>query len=219
MYIWNHFTVSDDLSQEIRNYYKDSYYLRKQVQRIMYEEDNGFQILKIEDILTKCPLFRAWTIDNRIDLEMAGLLVCSPFYDLGHCHIDECNSGISINFPVSGCGTDDAESDTTFYEPNPDVYNIELDKNNDKRRFINVSENWKEITRYQSIGPTICINTIPHVFRNYGEGIRITMTVRPSPETVPYHLMDGWNHETDEIYWTPGWQSRLAKSQYGYKGP
>lgn len=203
------------MEQEVRDYYKNNYWAQKQLQRIMYEEDNGFQLLKIEDVLSKCPLFRKWTIDNNIDITMIGYLVSAPFYQLDHCHIDECASGISINFIASGC--DDA--DTIFFEPNEDVDNIELDKDNNKRRFINISENWKEITRYHSTGPTICINTIPHVFRNYGEGIRVTMTVRPSVDTIPYHLMDGWNSETDEIYWTKGWQQRLAESQYGYKGP
>jgi hypothetical protein len=208
-YIWNHLeedVVSQEIIQEVKDYYKNDYYLHKQVQKIVYEQDNGFLKLKIEDILEKCPQLRNWFIVHGIELDYIGYLISGPFFTLEHCHIDSDITGIGINFPVSGCGMD---TETIFYEPDDNVHHQILDKNIDKTRHICYSDNWKVITRYNLTKPTICINTIPHKFTNYGPGIRISMTVRCTPETVPFKIMKGWDTGKDEIHWGPNWRDQI----------
>lgn len=208
-YIWNHLeedVVSQEIIQEVKDYYKNDYYLHKQVQKIVYEQDNGFLKLKIEDILEKCPQLRNWFIVHDIELDYIGYLISGPFYTLEHCHIDTDGTGIGINFPVSGCGKD---TETIFYEPDGNVHHQMLDTRTDKTRHVCYSDNWKVIARYNLTKPTICINTIPHKFTNYGPGIRISMTVRCTPDTVPYKIMKGWDTSKDEIHWGPNWREQI----------
>jgi len=212
MYVWNHIDVEDDIQQEVKDYYKNDYYLQKQVQKIIYEQDNGFLRLKMEDILEKCPRFSYWVDEvARIDLDYIGYLISAPFYTLEHCHIDTDTTGIGINFPVSGCD----HTETKFFEPNNDVRNITLDAHKDKTRIVCYSPNWRQLTKYQLKQPTICINTIPHVFTNTGDGIRISMTVRCTPETVPFHIMKGWDTSKDTIHWGEDWYEKW----YGHPPP
>lgn len=211
MYVWNHIDVSDFVLTEIKQYYANDYYLQKQVQKIIYEQDNGFIKLKTEDVLEKCKEFANWIVINGIEIDYIGYLISAPFFTLQHCHIDTDISGVGINFPVSGRGED---TETIFYEPNNEVRTHHLDRHNDKTRTICYSDNWKVLTRYNLTKPTICINTIPHKFTNYGEGIRISMTVRSTPETIPFKLMKGWDTGKDTIRWN---HETWYEDWYGYK--
>jgi len=205
MYIWNHIDVDDYILDEIKNFYKNDYHLQKRVQKIVYEQDNGYLGLRTEDIFSKCPGFASWVEENCIDIDYLGYLISGPYYTIDHCHIDTDNTGIGINFPVSGCGED---TETIFYEPNDDVRQHILDRYNEKTRLVCYSENWVKLTSYRLTKPTICINTIPHKFTNYGEGIRISMTVRCTPETVPYKIMKGWDTARDTIHWDDDWREK-----------
>lgn len=210
MYVWNHIdNIDPEMVQEIKDYYKNNYNLQKEVQKIIYEQDNGFLKLKIEDIFEKCPKFTYWCEDvARISIDYVGYLISAPFYTLEHCHIDTDTTGIGINFPVSGCDA----TETIFYEPNSDVRSVMLDAHKDKTRIVCYSDKWVQLTKYALHTPTICINTIPHVFTNTGEGLRISMTVRCTPDTVPFHLMRGWDTSKDAIRWGSDWY----ESWYGH---